>query len=186
MMQNIYVQFDRITGEFRGCVTCTANQAAQQSGDGTLDLLLVPTPPLSFGDDGHSVINWDIIRSGVAEIIDQSADTFCAQFITTGSTQRVRYDFKAEEARAFQANSDTSVPILAGEAALKGISVADLAASVLAKVDEEKQVAALVEPKRTFAKEQLASLTNIRDMVALAQIDWTGPTVQGVEAEAVA
>lgn len=174
-MLNTYVQFNKETGLYEGTVQCSEFQALEQFRNNDINLLKVPSNPLETGlEDGvpYARLNWDIIRAAIAEDIDAAAEKFCLSFITPGVTQAARYARKEAEARAWLVDNNSPIPLVQAEADALGVDVGSLITQIIAKADEWILVMAIVESKRLAAKQALAGLTNIGEMVAVTQINW--------------
>ena len=174
MTQN-YVQYDLIDGTYRGSVFCSPVQAQEQLNEG-VGMIAVSANPLTTSTvDGVPTItmNWDVIRNSVATNIDAQAEAFCQSYVTPGETQMIRYSRKEAEARAWLTDNNSLTPMLTMEAAATGVSVSTLADTVIQLADQWTAVMASVESKRIGAKQQLAGLTNIAEMAAVANINWS-------------
>lgn len=110
-------------------------------------------------------------------LIDAEAGAFRTRFITDVPGQQQTYAEKEAEARAWSANPDGTYPFLAAEAAARSISVADVAAEIIATADAWRGLGALIEATRIAAKRAVTAARAAGDWAAMTSagdIDWEG------------
>ncbi len=114
------------------------------------------------------------IRLFYAARIDAEAEGMRALFITPGSGQALTYIRKEAEARAYVADNGASTPLLTAEASATGVTVADLAATVIASADQWTAIGAQIEALRIGAKQGLSQAANLLEIAQAAAVDWSG------------
>lgn len=124
--------------------------------------------------NGVTMIGLDltVLRPALYARIDAEAEAFCKGFVTPGETQMVRYQRKEAQARAYLADSNASVPMLEAEATATGVTVATLAATVVAIADAWGGIMDVVEGARIGAKKAVLAAATAPDAVLAAQVDW--------------
>lgn len=137
--------------------------------------------PEGYPDNGLSwdaaardfVSGWETQDASFHYLIDQAAGRFRKQFITTAPGQEMTYLQKRQEAEAYVAGADPlTVPMLAAEADAMGVSIADLAATVIAKSAEWEQLGAAIEGLRMQAKKAVTEADTIGAKALAAKVDW--------------
>lgn len=111
--------------------------------------------------------------------IDSEAGDAVARLITVRIGQDEEYREKEAEARAYLADPGGTYVFLSAEADLLGITMADLAADVIAKADEVRPLRALIGAHRRAAKVAVTAARTAHDfpaMTAAALIDWENLT----------
>lgn len=126
--------------------------------------------------NGLTVLGLDLalLRPALYARIDTAAEIFCKSFVTPGETQMVRYQRKEAQARAYLADSNASVPMLEAEAAATGVTVATLAATVVATADAWGTIMDTVEGARIGAKKAVLDAATAPEAVLASQVDWQG------------
>ncbi|MBB4858254.1 hypothetical protein HNO88_001573 [Novosphingobium chloroacetimidivorans] len=119
-----------------------------------------------------SPLDLDIIKVSYAASIDADADKVRSMFITNTPGQMATYLQKEAEARRVLAGDTSDTVFLSAEAAAIGVSVADLAAEVVAQADQWRPLGAAIEAARRKAKVAVANATNLAELAAAAKIDW--------------
>lgn len=113
------------------------------------------------------------LRSACAVGIDAAAESVRLRFLTAGAGQAMTYVRKEAEARAWTADNVAETPFLAAEAAARGMTIAALAAEVIAMADQWTTIGAAIEGLRMGAKAQLLAAPTVGAMVAACQVDWS-------------
>lgn len=108
----------------------------------------------------------------LAARIDAQAELVRQRFLTPGAGQAMTYQRKEAEARAWLADDSVPTPFLSAEAPARGMTVAALAAEVVALADAWVAVGSVIEGLRMGGKAALADATTLGAIVAAAQIDW--------------
>lgn len=117
-------------------------------------------------------VNLNPVRATLLTAIDDAAEATRQQFITPGAGQAMTYLRKEAEAHAYVADSGAPTPFLTAEATARGITVAALAAEVIARAAAWTTIGPKIEAARMGAKEAVKDAANIADMHAAAQVDW--------------
>lgn len=108
--------------------------------------------------------------------IDREAGVFRKRFITDVPGQQQTYAEKEREARAWTADADPAdFPFLAAEAAARDVSIADVAALVIATADAWRLLGAAIEGARMGSKAAVTAAKTAGDWGAMAdaaQINW--------------
>jgi hypothetical protein len=133
---------------------------------------LVKLDPNSDALTSVIILDIDAIRAPLLRRIDADAEACRGRFITTGSGQAITYLAKQQEAAAFLADANASVPILMAEAAATGATVAELAAEVSAAAAAWLVIGAKIEAARRGAKKAIGEAADILGMTTAAAIDW--------------
>lgn len=138
--------------------------------------------PDNFVEDGLGwdsetrtlVTDWSVMDNHYHKVIDASAGLFRQEFITTVPGQEMTYLQKKEEAAAYLAGAaESACPMIAAEAVATGVTVAAMAAMVIQKSEEWKQLGALIEGRRMEAKAAVTAATTREDKELASKIDWT-------------
>lgn len=164
-----FAVFDRATGEYRYRAAGPDGTAAALADSLPEDMSLVVMPA-----DAYRAIETDLgpLKIAVQALVDDAAGRFRCNFITTVPGQAETYLYKAEEARAWQADDATPTHFLAPEAAARNMTMADLATEVLANEAAWKRIGGRIEGLRVAAKAAIQGATTIGAIVAAAQVQW--------------
>jgi hypothetical protein len=131
-------------------------------------LLMVPLAAISGG-----TINLEPIREGLIGLVNHNCGQFRMQFITDVPGQQASYLTKETEAKAWVPGADLAdFPFLAAEAEYTGMTVADIAALVLATAAAWRGLAAKIEGRRRGAMIELAAATDVAALVRGSTVDW--------------
>lgn len=114
----------------------------------------------------------DALRAAMAARIDAEAEQVRQLFLTPGSGQAMTYAKKEWEARAWAVDNATPTPFLSAEAPARGMTVAVLAAEVLALSDAWVAVGSAIEGVRMGAKTAVAAAPTLGGIIAAATVDW--------------
>ena len=107
--------------------------------------------------------------------IDREAGKFRLNFITDVPGQQAVYLAKEEEARNWTiASLPGSAPYLEAEAAARGITVAAMAAMILAISADWKALSVAIEARRIGAKEAVTAAQTVEEKRLAADVDWAG------------
>jgi hypothetical protein len=117
-------------------------------------------------------VDIDVIKASYAGSIDADADKVRSMFITNTPGQMATYLQKETEARRVLAGDTSDIVFLAAEAAAIDVSVADLAAEVVAQADQWRPLGAAIEAARRRAKVEVTAAANLTELAAAAKIDW--------------
>lgn len=161
----IVYSLDTFEEVYRGS-SSIGDSVNQQLPPGT-GLIVVPYAVIADGP-----LNLDALRGAMYAFVDKTANDFCAQFITPGENQMLRYLKKEAEARAWLLDNTVSTKFLSSEAADKGITVEELVPVVIARADEWATVGGPVEGRRVAVKDRIAAADTFADIVRLGRVDW--------------
>lgn len=117
--------------------------------------------------------NLDALREALVMGVDNAAERARARFITALPGQVGTYWMKAEVARRWLADNTASTVMLASEATARGMTIADLAAEVVANADAWAIIADQIEGIRFAAKRAIAEATTIGGIAQAAVVDWS-------------
>lgn len=166
-----YVVFNNADGEsVKGGSISDASQLAIQAGEGQTAVIV---PPGTLAWPG---IDLTPLRAQMSAAVDVAAGAFRSQFITVTPGQEATYIYKANEARAWTADNSAPTPLLSPEAAARNMTIAALAAEVLANESAWLQLGGKIEGARMGAKTAIAAATNIGGVVAAATVNWQALT----------
>lgn len=112
------------------------------------------------------------LRAALAIEVDQQAEQVRLRFLTPGAGQAMTYTRKEAEARAFVADAGAATPFLAAEAPARGMTVAELAAEVIALADAWCLIGSAIEGLRMGAKTAIARAATLGEIVAAARVSW--------------
>ena len=104
--------------------------------------------------------------------VDVEAEAARAGFLTPGTGQAMTYTYKADEAKAWSADTSAPTPFLSAEALARGMTIADLVAEVLASIAAWTMIGARIEAARMGAKVAIATAADIDGVEAAMAIDW--------------
>jgi hypothetical protein len=163
-----FVVYDAATGRVLRSGTCQDDdldmQASRAAGEAVME---ITAECIRVAE-----VDLDAVRNALYAKIDSAAEDVRARFVTAGSAQAMIYLKKEDEARAVVWGQSKPTPFLSAEAAATGVTVANLAALVVAKADAWAAKAAEIEALRRRAKARVAQAINIAAMHAAAQVDW--------------
>lgn len=118
------------------------------------------------------VEDWAAFDKALHAEIDRSAGEARRPFITVIPAQDVMYQRKAAQARAYADDPGGTYPALTGEAAARGMTVADLAAEILATEAAWLAILDATEAARLGAKAAVSAATTREAKEAAAIVDW--------------
>lgn len=158
-----YVMFDPATG--RGDILHVSEEMlpAQTEGGRLIPLEIDGNfRTYEVGDGGvRDSYDFDVIKRPLLERIDQAAGR---RRRVISDEQRRIYERKEAEARSPRGPT----PYLSAEAKLKGVTVAELAAKVIARADADLAADAAIEAQRTAAKDAAREATDLAGHAAAA------------------
>lgn len=170
-----FVKYDIATGACTGVGAIAADQVALQASDG--EGIVASETPLSSPQviNGMAVIAPDMgaIRTALHAQVDASAGAVRALFITDVPGQAQTYEKKEDEARRYTTGADPSqFPFLNAEAAVRGVTINQVQAEVLAQVAMLTPMAALIEAHRINAKNIISAAETIGAAAGASRVDW--------------
>lgn len=122
--------------------------------------------------------DFTVLRERLRRQIDSQVGALRAQFITDVPGQAQTYEKKEAEARLWYEGDDQAnpqrYPFMIAEANVRGISVADVCAEIMAQVGQLTPIAALLEAHRVAAKQAILNAATLPEIVAAARVDWQG------------
>lgn len=163
-----WIVYDADSGEELWRGSGPAGSGAVQPLPDNAALLLVPQSVIAT-----PTIDLDALRVALSLSIDNAAEQARARFVTALPGQIGTYVLKEAAARAWLADSSAPTAMLAPEADARGMTIADLAAEVIANADAWTQLSGAIEGLRFGAKWRIAEATTIGNIALAAQIDWT-------------
>ena len=158
-------------------VDMAAEDVAAKMGDGWS---VLPALPEGFDADVH---RWDAVSEGYVEdfarldaamhaLVDRNAGEARRPFITVIPAQDVMYQRKAAQARAYGDDPEGTYPALSGEASSRGMTIAALAAEILATEAAWLAILDATEAARLGAKAAVSAATTRAAKEAAAIVDW--------------
>jgi len=164
-----FIVYDTTTGAVLRGGTCQDGDLALQVLDRPGEAVMEAPPNVAL----YAEVNLAPVREYVKSQIDASADAFCLQFVTPGTTQAMRYQQKLAEAKAWVpgANID-DFAMLKAECLATGQQVEDLVSSVLAKAAEWLYIGAAVEGARMAAKASVDAAQTVAEIHQASQVNW--------------
>jgi len=170
-MTEYYVVYDTASGaaRWRGSGSTGATAAQRSSLPEGLAVMEVPLEALTADD-----VDIEPVKAFVCAKIDRAAEALRDSYITPGSGQALTYQYKAQEALAWQADHNAPTPFLAAEAAALGMTLADLVAEVLAQRDAWIAIGSTIEGARRKAKADVTAAGDFAALAAASAVDWSG------------
>jgi len=163
-----WIAYDTETGVELWRGSGTPGTAAIQPLEDGVSLILVPQTVVA-----SRVIDLDALREALKIGIDNEAERQRSRFITALPGQVGAYWMKADAARRWLTDNSSSTVMLASEATARGMTIADLAAEVVANADAWAFVADAIEGVRFAAKRAIAEATTIGGIAQAAVVDWS-------------
>ena len=146
----------------------STGDAAIQELPAGLAALVVPRAAI----EGET-INLDVIKADQSRNVDLQAGAVRSLYYTNVPGQSQIYEKKEAEARSYSKGaSPADFPFMSAEASLRGVPVDEVQAEIMAQVNLLTPLAAAVESHRVVAKRNVATATNIKEIVEAATIDW--------------
>jgi hypothetical protein len=163
-----WIVYDLATGEELYVGQGAIGTAAYQQAPEGCGVILVPAAMVR-----QVPRDLDALRAALVMGVDNEAERMRATHITALPGHVSAYWLKAEAARRWLADNDASTVMLASEARARGMTIAELAAQVIAKADAWAIVADAIEGIRFTAKAAIEAATTIGAIAQAAVIDWT-------------
>lgn len=132
-------------------------------------LILVPQAILQKPDE----IDLDALREALTIGVDNEAERMRGRFITALPGQVGAYVLKAQVARRWTADNTSSTVGLASEAKSRRMTIADLAAEVIAREDSWLLASDAIEGVRFGAKLAIAEAQTFGAIVEASKLDWS-------------
>lgn len=163
-----WVVYDLDTGEplYRGSGS-PGMGAVQPVREGAA-LILVPHAIVETPE-----INLDALREALTIGVDNEAERMRGRFITALPGQVGAYVLKAQVARRWTADNTSSTVGLASEAKSRRMTIADLAAEVIAREDSWLLASDAIEGVRFGAKLAIAEAQTFGAIVEASKLDWS-------------
>lgn len=139
-----------IVGEIDGSVACGDDVCIGWTYDGNEFSPSLP-PPLSPEE-------FEVMKAGLKQAVDASAETERLKYITPGAGQAMTYQQKVSEAQAHKATTDpqsSDYPILSSEVGITADTLDEVANIVLAAFAQWQQIGAMNESIRLGAKRDI-------------------------------
>lgn len=163
-----WIFYDLVSGEERMRGSGPVGTAAVQRVPEGLGITLVPAAA-AMGQ----TLDLDLIRATLEVQIDNEAERMRGRFITALPGQVGAYFLKAQVARRWIADNNSSTVGLASEARSRRMTIADLAVEVIAKEDSWLLVSDAIEGVRFGAKLAVAEAQTIGAIVEASKLDWS-------------
>lgn len=117
-------------------------------------------------------VNLQPVKTALCARVNADAEEVRSQFITMGSGQAMTYLMKHQEAVAFAADPNASVPMLSAEAQALGLTVAQVAEMVSAAFALWTVIGSAIEAARRQANVEIMAADNLLAMNSAATINW--------------
>ncbi|GAA3708575.1 hypothetical protein GCM10022268_17370 [Sphingomonas cynarae] len=163
-----FVAYDLASGKELWRGSGPAGAALTQPLPNGVGILLVPQEVVM-----QIEIDLPALRTALMVGVDNAAERARARFITALPGQVGTYWMKAEVARRWLADNSASTVMLASEATARGMTIADLAAEVVANAEAWAFVADAIEGIRFTAKRAIAEAMTIGAIAEAAVVDWS-------------
>lgn len=121
-------------------------------------------------------IDLNLMRAFLTIRVDNAAEQMRGRFITALPGQVGAYVLKAQVARRWLADNTASTVGLASEAQVRRMTIADLAAEVIANEEAWLHASDAIEGVRFGAKVAIAEAQTFGAMVEAAKVDWSALT----------
>jgi hypothetical protein len=128
-------------------------------------------------------VDWDtleivndlaVLKVAASARVNASAEAVRAQFLTPGAGQAMTYVRKEAEARAWTDGADEAAfPFLAAEATACGMTVAALAAIVIAQADTWVRIGSAIEALRRAALVAIETAETLQEIEGAQAVDWS-------------
>ena len=170
MSQVHYVVYDTTTGAVRRSGLCQDYDLEKQAQPGE-GVMLATADAIVVAE-----VNLQPVKDSAAAQVDAAAETQRETLITGGSGQAMTYMAKNAEALGWLANNAYPTPFLSAEAAAIGSTVAALAAEVRNAASAWATEGSAIEAKRRKSKMAIQAATNVAEIHAAMQVDWSALT----------
>lgn len=166
-----WIVYDRDTGTalYRGAGP--AGTAAMQSIPDGASYVFVTQSMMQAPE-----IDLDLLRAYLTIGIDNEAERMRGRFITALPGQVGAYVLKAQVARRWIADNSASTVGLASEAQARRMTIADLAAEVIANEEAWLLASDAIEGVRFAAKVAIAEAQTFGAIVEASKVDWSALT----------
>lgn len=144
----------------------TGSAAYQQVPEGAA-LIVVPQAVVA-----RTPRDLDALRAALIVGVDASAEDVRQRILTPGAGQALVYSAKLAEARAVLSGADEPTPFLTAEADARSITVAEMAAQVVAAAARWAQAGAAIEATRACAKQELFQAATLGGLIEAARVAW--------------
>jgi hypothetical protein len=171
MLLEYGVVIDTVTGEVCSKIEGSSGVLGATSRSLPPGRMVVPTPSEAIRPAGLEV-DLDLLKQRASANVGATAELARHRFVTPGEAKSMSYMQKANEARAWSVNSSAVTPILAAEAAVRGMSMTELATEILEMEAAWIAAEAQINAAEMGAKQAIQSATNIAQIVAAGSIDW--------------
>ncbi|HEX8485068.1 hypothetical protein [Sphingomonas sp.] len=119
------------------------------------------------------VLDLAALRVALSAKVDVEAESVRMRFLTAGAGQAKTYQRKEAEARAWIEDNSVVTPFLSAEAPARGMTVAALAAEVVARADAWTVTGSTIEALRLGAKDAIEQNASLGAIIAASTIDWS-------------
>ncbi|GGB21546.1 hypothetical protein GCM10011380_08910 [Sphingomonas metalli] len=163
-----WIVYDLVTGAELYAGSGMPGTAAYQHPPEGAGIVVVPQAVIA-----QQPRDLDALRAALVMGVDNEAERVRSRYVTALPAQIGTYVLKEAAARAWLANSSASTAMLLPEAAARGMTIADLAAEVIANADAWTQLSGAIEGVRFAAKARIAAAPTIGAIVQAALLDWS-------------
>jgi len=135
---------------------------------------IAPDPAINVWRGGAWQVDLSSVKAAAATKVSDDAEALRARFLTPGAGQAMTYVRKEAEARAWTDGADEAAfPFLNAEATACGMTVADLAATVIAQADAWVRIGSAIEALRRGAFVAIGEAGTIEAIETAAAVDWS-------------
>ncbi len=163
-----WIVYDLASGEVLWRGSGSAGSGAVQALPEGAGLIVVPQAVIA-----HQEVDLAALRVSLEIGVDADAERMRQRFLTPGSGQAMTYARKETEARAWTLDNSVATPFLSAEAPARGMTIATLAAEVIALSDAWVAIGSAIEGRRMGAKSALGQAATLGALINSAAIDWS-------------
>jgi len=172
------IVLDRATGALVQYARVRENQVGLYENAQNM-VLAFPHSGISTSiSNGQTVLDLDlaVLKPALRARVDRDVGEVRATFITDVPGQAQTYEKKEAEARLWTDGDEVThperYPFMLTEAQVRGVTIAQVQAEIMAQVDALTPVAATVEAHRIAAKAAISAASTASEAVLAAAVDW--------------
>lgn len=165
-----WIVFDLASGEARWRGSGPYGAAAAQPLPEGLGVVIVPQAVVASPTDDLDLAS---LRAALINSVDMQAEQRRSLYITALPGQVGAYWLKEAVARRWLADNAVSTAALQPEATARGMTIAELAAEVIANAEAWELLSGVIEGVRFTAKVGIDTASNIGGIVQAATLDWS-------------
>lgn len=163
-----WIIYDLVTGEELYTGSGQPGTAAYQKAPEGAGIIIAP-PAMVM----QVPRNLDALREALVMGVNNEAERARARYVTALPAQIGTYVLKEAAARAWIADNAAPAVMLEPEAAARGMTIAALAAEVIANADAWARLSGAIEGLRFAAHARIAGATTIGAIAQAAVVDWS-------------